>query len=598
MGNQKVIIFGVDGLIPELVYRFAEQGFLPNISRMMKKGATSKLLPFISTWGDVNWVSFLTGQHPGNSWKGQMKPPSNKGNLLGITDELGKKCALVHFPQSVSIEDTSHFSFAPFYGGKGAPSFELASSMVFSTNLSKWPDKEKKESLGWPPAGSIAHHEKNNLSLIDKFDNQFHFIIYLNNGDEKEIFMEPLDKNQIRLFLKEDQFIDIEVNHWSKWINLNFNNGEEGSVRFKLAKYDEENGEIDLIQSQINKIEGLGSEKNLESYLIEECGPFVSSWTVKASPDELYYETSYEEGEYQAMWLSKAALGLLNDKNFDLFATVFRLNDETHHTSLGQSDPSSPFYSKEHSWIYEKNIRKSYEVLDRAVGKLLDEKKDNTTLILASDHGDVPNEFFCDINIRLQECGLCKLDDNSNPIYSESKAYLKDDRGGLEVFVNLEGREKSGIVPLEEYKIIQDRIFHALNNWTHTVNSNIKNVTATTLKKQDASIIGYWGEEMGDVIFTYEQGYVWGTNKKDSIAPVSFPGANHGPQKPTAKTSYASNQGIIIFHGENNKEGYKHNQEITGPYLMSDVGKTILNILGASDTPTIDGRLMSRLFRN
>src|SRR5699024_1353773 len=117
MGNQKVIIFGVDGLIPELVYKFSEEGYLPSISKLMTKGVTTELLPYISTWGDVNWVSFLTGQAPGNSWKGQSFSKSNESNVLGIVNATDKKCALVHFPQTVSVDGTNHFSFAPFYGG-------------------------------------------------------------------------------------------------------------------------------------------------------------------------------------------------------------------------------------------------------------------------------------------------------------------------------------------------------------------------------------------------------------------------------------------------------------------------------------------------
>src|SRR5690625_3570157 len=166
--DQKVIVFGVDGLIPELVYKFAKEGHLPNISKMMEEGSTTELLPFISTWGDVNWVSFLTGQAPGISWRGQSLPKSNKGNVLGLAEDKGKKCALVHFPQSVSTDGTEHFSFAPFYGGKDPAPFELASPRVFSTKLSKWPVKDVKESLGWPPSSSLAHHEKNNRSAIYK----------------------------------------------------------------------------------------------------------------------------------------------------------------------------------------------------------------------------------------------------------------------------------------------------------------------------------------------------------------------------------------------------------------------------------------------
>lgn len=593
MENQKVIVFGVDGLIPNLVYKFAEEGNLPNIKEMMNSGATTELLPFISTWGDVNWVSFLTGQSPGCSWKGQSEPGTNEGNVLGLTNSLGKRGALVHFPKTVSTEGTNHFSFAPF---QGAPPFELASPRVFSTDMNKWPLKETKESLGWPPTSAISHHEKNNLSSIEINNGHYLFNLQLNNGEKLGVSIQLLDDQCIRLHVNEDTEVDIEAEAWSEWLKVQLDNKVEGIVRFKLAKYDRSKGEIDIIQSQINRTSGLSNDSKLEEYLLANCGPFISTWTVKASPDELYHETSFEEGEYQAMWLANAALKLVNHKDIDYFATVYRLNDETHHTSLSQYDPSSPFYSEELSYIYEENMRKSYEVLDRAIGKILSEKMDDTTLILASDHGGVPNHYFCDIYLRLEECGLCELDDKGMPVLSKSKAYLKNNRGGLEVFVNLKGREETGIVAPEDYEMVKSDIFHAIVTWVNNVRGKSENVSALTLKKQDAPIIGYWGPEMGDVIFTYNQGYVWGTNKKDVIGPVSEPGANHGPQITSARTSHSSNLGIFISHGKYLKKGYQYNTDKFGPYLMSDAGKTIFDLLASTESPSIDGRFMSQLF--
>lgn len=213
----------------------------------------------------------------------------------------------------------------------------------------------------------------------------------------------------------------MSVGNWSEWVRIPLGDNEEGIVRFNLAHYDLDNLEIDLIQSQFNRTTGLSNDLSLEEFLLDTCGPFISTWAIKASPDERYYETGFEEAEYQAMWLAEAALTLLEKKQVDYFATVFRLNDETHHTSLAQYDPSSPFYSEEQSQRYEKNMRNSYIVLDKVIGELLNRKSDDTTVILASDHGNVPNHYFCDIYLRLAECNLCELDDNGLPIYHVQK---------------------------------------------------------------------------------------------------------------------------------------------------------------------------------
>ncbi|WP_040978400.1 alkaline phosphatase family protein [Oceanobacillus jeddahense] len=592
MKEQKVIMFGVDGLIPELIFKFSREGYLPNITQLMQEGSTTELLPYISTWGDVNWVSFLTGLAPGNAWKGQSLPKGNDNTLLGLANSEDKKCALVHFPQTISTNDTKHFSFAPFYGGKEDPPFELATPRVFSTCLNKWPKKEIRESLGWPRTSSLAHHEKNNRSPIINEQGKLSFHMQFTNNIEKEVIIFLINEDKIRLEFDNAISVEINKNNWSNWVWLNLSNNVGGWIRFKLAGYNLEKQELDIIQSQLLQTDNISNQQELGEYLLKKNGPFIQSWTIKASPDEFYHDSGFEEAEYQAAWLADSAIELINNKGFDMFATVFRLNDETHHTSLGQYDPFSPFYKEELAPIYEENIRKSYIILDETIGKLLRNKDEDTTVILASDHGDVPNKYFCDIYLRLAEFGLCTIDEEGNPVLDKSKAILKDERGGLEIFVNLKGREANGIVPEEDYEFVQDSIYKALSTWVYKE----KQVSALTLKKQDASIIGYWGSDMGDVIFAYNLGFVWGTNKKDIIAEVSVPGANHGPQIPSSKTEHSSNLGVFIASGKTSNKGYKRNIVENGPYLMDDAGKTIADLLGIKDTSTLDGRFMTDLF--
>lgn len=593
--QQKVIVFGVDGLIPELVYKFSQQGYLPNLTKMLIGGSSTELLPFIPTWGDVNWLSFITGQTPGNCWVGQRIPPENKDHLLGLMEEQGKRAALVHFPETMSVEGTNHVSFAPFAGDK--PAFEISPPTIHSTRLNEWPVKTKEEFLGWPYKSALAYHEKQNRKPLVK--TRDHFELTIDTHDDKTFKLKviPVDEENIAIELPNRNQVKISPGEWSTWMPIIIK-GKQGVVRFKLLTYCFKNKEIDLLQSQINVQKGFCNDEDIERSLLNECGPFISKWTVKADPKIPYHETAFEEAGYQANWLAQAALTLLKEHNIDLFATVFRLNDETHHTCLGEYDPVSPFYSPEQAEICEQTMRKGYEILDQAVGKILDGKSEDTMLILASDHGNVPNVYFCDIYRRLEQCGLAKLDKEGDPVWSETKAYLKDERGGLEIYINLKGREKKGIVDPRDYDTVQADIVRALTTWCYETPHGQQNVVGLVLKKQDAVAIGYWGSAMGDVIFSYNQGFVWGRNERgDVVAPVSAPGANHGPQLPSARTGCSSNYGIAIFHSTNSKPNYQRDCKQFGPYSMDDVGVTISRILGLRDTPTLDGRYMDDLFQ-
>ncbi len=404
-----------------------------------------------------------------------------------------------------------------------------------------------------------------------------------------------LDERTLRLTFGGGETVDMQTGQWSDWREMAFGESR-GFAQFKLLAFDAGAGEIDLLQSQINRTRGYSNDAELERSILEHSGPFISKWTVPATPGGRYTDTSYEEGEYQAQWLAKTALMLVNEQRADLFATVFRLNDETHHTSLGEYDPSSPFYSAERAKICEETMRRSYEILDRAIGRILREKTEDTTLVLASDHGNVPNVYLCDIYQRLSEFGLCHLDSSGLPEMGRSQAYLKNERGGLEVFVNLKGRESHGIVDATDYERVQTEIFRALTTWYHPTPKGNENVAGMVLKKQDAAMIGYWGEEMGDVIFAYNRGFVWGHNDhRDVVAPLLLPSANHGPQIPTANTQASSNYGIAVFYGRGVRKGTHRGR--LAPYRMNDAGATIAKILGVRDSRGIEGRSMEELFQ-
>lgn len=591
----KVILFGVDGLIPELVDRFIAENALPNIQYMLENGAGTKMLPFISTWGDVNFTSLLSGQSPGISWKGQGLP-QQEDHLLELLAKQQKRCALVHFPASVSVSDEgNHFVFAPFRSGLA--SFELAPAVLYTTTPGeRQTDENHKDQLGWPPEGTLAHHEKNNQQSVMVNGDGYHILIKAHDGSQIEVQMAPVSEKQIRLSFPDNQQQILTLGHWDEWLTIPI--GErQGKVRFRLCEYDPVLGKLVVIQSQITVQEGFSNDLLLEQKLLQQCGPFISKWAVTISPDERYADSSYEEGEYQAEWLVSAALFLL-EQGLDFFSTVYRLNDETHHTCLGECDPASPFYTAERASVCEETIRKSYKILDQAIGRLLSEKSDDTQLILVSDHGDVPNTYVCDVYRRLEESGLVTLDDLGRIDPKRSKAYMKNERGGLEIYVNLKGRENDGIVDPQDFNTIQTEIFKALTTWYVETPKGIQNVSALTLKKGDAVMIGYWGEEAGDVIFAYNQGFVWGRNgAATSCAPVSSPGANHGPQIPSAKTEYASNYGIAIMQGACIQKGYFRNDLRLGPYLMNDMGVTIANLLGVYNSGSMDGRIMNDMLK-
>lgn len=593
---KKCIIFGVDGLMMPLLKKFAAEGILPNIDKMFGKGAATELLPFVSAWGDVNWVSFLTGQCPGNTWIGQGKEYDNqkKHNLLSLMKDNGARAALVNFIGSIST-DTPHFQFVPFWGSIEPSPYELCPAMIHTTfNMEQAIRKPKQQKLGWPPKAALAFHEKGAWRRIVSQDGQYQLQLSDHSGESVTLSIFP-EGSQLRIHTSETA-VDLTLGQWSQWLPIQINESK-GQVRFFLGKFEPQSNHVEILQSQVIRLEGVSNDAKLEKALFEQFGPFISKWTSKVARSEQYRNSALQEAEDQSLWLADSALYLTQTCGFSLWATVHRLIDESQHTCLGQYDPASSFFETETAEEYGDVIRECYRVLDRTMGRILEGMDKDTVLILASDHGGVPNAYMCDIYRYLERNGLVKLRPDGSIILAESKVFLKDERGGLEIYINLQGREPQGTVLPEDFENIREKVLHLLGNWHVKENGQIRNAVSMALKKEDAMGIGYWGQYAGDIIFTYNTGFVWGVSAGgEDICPVTTPGANHGPQKPTATTNMSSNYGVFLACGAGIRQGYYRERATIGPKRMVDPAATIAELFDIKQS-TLDGVVMTDFFQ-
>ncbi|HAU5563142.1 TPA: hypothetical protein JD264_04935 [Serratia fonticola] len=582
---RKAIIFGVDGLTMPLLQRYVAQGALPHIARMLQQGSAAELLPFISAWGDVNWVTFLAGQSPGTSWIGQGLPPDNQQsrNLLATMQEAGQRAALVHFPESVKA-DGDHFSFAPYWGRAQPWPGEIFRPMGHTTRLTERLGQggAKQQTLGWPPKSALAYHNKGAWQALEVSEEGYVLWLRGGHGDELALTLR-VEQGQPSLQFGEQRVV-LPIGQWSAWLSLAAYD-IPGSVRFYCGECDAR-GNIEILQSQVTRTDALSSDAR---YLQQQT-PFFSKWVAKAAPQTPYLAATWQEGDEQSQWLVDSALELTQRQGFALWATVHRLVDESHHNCLGQTDPDSPFFDAQQAEQYDGVMRRSYQILDDSIGRLLDETDEETLVVLASDHGAVPNSYMCDIYRYLQKQSLAVLDAQGLPDMARSPLYLKAERGGLEIFVNHD------VVAPQQVEDLCARTLQALSGWQVQEGEGVRNAVSIALRRDDAVALGFWGDCAGDIVFAYNTGFVWGVSQTgEDICAVEEPGANHGPQKPTAETALGSNYGVMLAWGKGIRQGYYHPRQQRGPYRMTDPAATLAHWLGLN-TRDLDGRIMSEIF--
>ena len=116
MTKRKVILLGLDGLNPELVYKWQDE--LPNIKKIMEQGICyGKVKSCVSPTAASSWSSVLSGKNPGQFgfWDFTYRKDYSYGEpelatskvrdertdtLYKILSEFGKKVAVVNVPVS------------------------------------------------------------------------------------------------------------------------------------------------------------------------------------------------------------------------------------------------------------------------------------------------------------------------------------------------------------------------------------------------------------------------------------------------------------------------------------------------------------------
>ncbi|MBD3408075.1 MAG: nucleotide pyrophosphatase [Candidatus Lokiarchaeota archaeon] len=164
----------------------------------------------------------------------------------------------------------------------------------------------------------------------------------------------------------------------------------------------------------------------------------------------------------------RVAKHLLQNEEWNLFVMMEVGPDRLHHGFWRYYDVTHSRHIE--SEKYRSVFIRYYELLDKQLGEILELLPDDCVLILASDHGAKEREgVFC-INQWLYNQGLLALkSEPSSPTsfedldidWKHTKAWAW---GGYyaRIFINLEGYEREGCVPHDEYEQFRDTLAQML----------------------------------------------------------------------------------------------------------------------------------------
>ena len=155
MKARKLLVLGVDAALPDYVKKFAAEGELPNLARLMEGGFFSRVIPTFPPLTAAAWCAIVTGAGPGtcgipslmvrrpgqelDAWQTSF----DKRLLLAQTlweseNATGRRTALVNWPVTWSLELAEEnglqiaASLNPPFRYFYMPRWDIAPSVIFS----------------------------------------------------------------------------------------------------------------------------------------------------------------------------------------------------------------------------------------------------------------------------------------------------------------------------------------------------------------------------------------------------------------------------------------------------------------------------------
>lgn len=126
--NRRVMVIGLDGATFKLIRPWIEDGTMPTLRRLMKKGGSGVLTTTLPPISSSAWASFATGKNPGkhglvdfvhpreNSYQISIVSPQQRGSkaIWNLLSDQGRKVGIVGMPVTYPPEEVNGYMISDF----------------------------------------------------------------------------------------------------------------------------------------------------------------------------------------------------------------------------------------------------------------------------------------------------------------------------------------------------------------------------------------------------------------------------------------------------------------------------------------------------
>ena len=426
-------------------------------------------------------------------------------------------------------------------------------------------------------------------------------------------------ENGLRVTLGTETQV-IQEGAWSDWYSLAFELNPlvkaHAVTRVKLVSINEPHFELfvntlDIDPSKTPFWQPISQPAGFSRELAEWLGePYETfGWACVTMPfkdGKIGGETLMEDIEFTLSWRERLTEEVLKRDDWDVLFTVFSTPDRVQHMMYQFYDPGHPRFDAEaaatkiqfagEEITFAETIPAIYAEFDRVVGEVMDDYlRPEDTLIICADHGFQTFRWQFHVNNWLEQEGFLVMKEGVSSGMKSALMYVDWEKtrayslGLGMIYLNLEGREPTGIVKMEDgpalINEIKARLFEATDPATgakvveevHVIDElhqgEYRDLEGDLIPGFAPTYRVSWGTTMGDIKLTKDESGAWVSAPVIEANDMNWSGGHVSVALKRVTGTFFCNRSVEV--------------PAAGAHLL-DIAPTILSITGVPIPPEMD----------
>ena len=585
----RVLVIALDSARPDWAGGYIEDGVIPNLATLSERGVAAEYMQTVDpAWPRTTYLSLSTGAFPNRT--GKVCGPRD-------VDEYGSPLQAAYqgsaqtYPLPEPIWRTAMRSglrtAALFWPGASLDVTDLRADYTVVAAESNIPSAQHvisfQDATGWEalPA-SFSPLQEGTLRVAGP---QGGTVAVFNVLAADRVNDEETSYDTLFLDTDKDLANGHTELHPGKWAASAISPRLHSGAYFCLTAFSDATATV--YQSRVCYNRACPSElvRTVNSQLgfpppVPDLKALQTNWTSARQ----YYEMA----ELRSQWMTRVVQLVYQAYRPDLMLTAQNIIAECAQPFLLVDDRQEG-YTPELAEEYASYLQQAHSSADANLGRILSlvDPEDCSVFVL-SGQGAMPVHTSVRLNTILGDAWLQRWEARNGQLQidsANSKAFALASGGGAHIYINLQGRERTGIVEPDAYADLVQQIIEILEG---TLDDGGQPVFARTLKRGDLDIIHMDAPNCGDLFVQAAPGYCLsdGIGFADVLAPSQlFCATGFDSTLPEMRA-------IFVAAGRNLAQG----KTIPAVHI-TDVAPTIAYMMGIQPSDDAAGRILDEIWR-